>query len=486
MPTIHRLACSFLLALACASVVAAPAGWREHRDPQGFSVSLPPGWQAGGGKGGRIELKGEGAQVRIQPLVARAALESRQMALLLARFAEQWRPGVAWQSLPSGSPHSLQAHGEQGGERLLVAVAWVQSDGVTQVMLYGFAAPAGRFARLAPSLSTVAASLRLAGPAEAAVTAPRYRAWTDPQEQAFTVEVPSGWRVEGGVNRMAPVDVRPAWALTDPSGAIRVWSGDAQIPPFTLPSPLLSAAGFGIGSWYSPGYGVNFQVQPYMDGGSFAEAYVRNGLKAFCGGEPQITRRERPDAVAAINAVNRQYANMGIYTALSAGEVDFSCQGKSGPITGYYFAATRQTQSQGGGLWNVEHLYGYLAPVSGAALGRSVLSHAVGSFRFNPQWLRMQQNVTADTSRIVAQTQSEISELISQAHRQRNQTLDEIDRRRSNAILEVEDVVDPQTGRSFKVESGSNYYWIDARGKVVGTDVDARPDLNFRALLRLP
>jgi hypothetical protein len=64
--------------------------------------------------------------------------------------------------------------------------------------------------------------------------------------------------------------------------------------------------------------------------------------------------------------------------------------------------------------------------------------------------------------------------------------MDELSRRRENAILGVEDVVDPVTGRELKVESGSNYYWIDHRGDIVGTQTDTRPNLDFRELTRLP
>jgi hypothetical protein len=64
--------------------------------------------------------------------------------------------------------------------------------------------------------------------------------------------------------------------------------------------------------------------------------------------------------------------------------------------------------------------------------------------------------------------------------------MDEIDRRRSNVILGVEDVIDPVTGRQIKIESGSEYYWIDHRGTIVGTQTDTRPNLDFRQLIRLP
>ena len=98
----------------------------------------------------------------------------------------------------------------------------------------------------------------------------------------------------------------------------------------------------------------------------------------------------------------------------------------------------------------------------------------------------MQQNIAANTSQIVSRTQQEISGIISNTYWSRQSTMDEISRRRSNATLGLQDVVDTATGRQFKVESGSNYYWIDQRGTIVGTNTDTRPNLDFRELIRLP
>jgi hypothetical protein len=91
-----------------------------------------------------------------------------------------------------------------------------------------------------------------------------------------------------------------------------------------------------------------------------------------------------------------------------------------------------------------------------------------------------------DTSHIVAQTNAAISKLSSDTYWSRQQSNDELSRRRSNATLGVEDVMDPSTGRQIKVESGSNYYWIDARGAIVGTETHTLPSIDFRALTRLP
>ena len=139
-----------------------------------------------------------------------------------------------------------------------------------------------------------------------------------------------------------------------------------------------------------------------------------------------------------------------------------------------------------GGIWRPEHLFGFLAGNDQVALAQEVLAHIIQTGQPNPQWLAMQQKVTADTSKIVSRTHDEISKIISDSYWKRSETMDEISRRRSNVMLGVEDVVDPKYGEQFKVESGSNYYWIDHRGTVVGTDTYTTPGIDFRELTRLP
>jgi hypothetical protein len=64
-------------------------------------------------------------------------------------------------------------------------------------------------------------------------------AWTrfqDPFEKAFTVEVPQGWTVRGGLFRMGFSDERPMVDLTSPDGQINVRLGDISIPVYTAPN----------------------------------------------------------------------------------------------------------------------------------------------------------------------------------------------------------------------------------------------------------
>lgn len=387
---------------------------------------------------------------------------------------------------PSGAA-AVRAHGISGTNAAVVIFTWVNSAKGSAGYLYKMAAPQARYHTAEETFAGVLSSFRIMGaPVGAKEAGPSYVRWQDPRENAFSMEVPAAWRVQGGLFRFASVDTRPAIEVISPDGLIRITGGDSEIPPFTIPNAALQMAGFYEGSWYSPGYGVRMMVRRFMPGTAFARDYVMTRAARGCSNVVVTEMRDRPDAVQAINAISAQYNNTGVSSNLHAGEAAFTCSNNGRPMRGYYFAATRLTEAYGSGLWNVDYLYGYLAASEKLELAQSILEHMLKTTQANPQWVAMQQNVTAETSKIVSRTSDEISNIISNSYWKRQETMDELSRRRSNATLGVEDVVDAATGRQLKVESGSNYYWVDQRGTIVGTQTDTRPNIDFRELVRLP
>ena len=173
---------------------------------------------------------------------------------------------------------------------------------------------------------------------------------------------------------------------------------------------------------------------------------------------------------------------------IQSGEVSFTCEQSGQPASGYYFAGSLRASTGGmqGGIWHVEYLYGYVAARDRSTEAQQVMSHMLATYRDNPQWMAMQQNVTAATSRIVAQSQQEISKIISETFAYKGRVDDEISRRRENATLGTVDVIDPASGRQFKVENSSNYYWLDNHGSIVGTQAATSPGWNFREMTALP
>ena len=64
----------------------------------------------------------------------------------------------------------------------------------------------------------------------------------DTREQAFSIDVPKGWKTYGGMFRFSSVDARPLVDMTSPDGKSNIRVGDATIPGVTRPpAPLFPA-----------------------------------------------------------------------------------------------------------------------------------------------------------------------------------------------------------------------------------------------------
>ena len=309
--------------------------------------------------------------------------------------------------------------------------------------------------------------------------------FSDPKEQAFTVEVPKGWSVRGGLFRLAAVDTRPALELTSPDGAIRITSGDAEIPTFTLPSQTLAFAGFNEGAWYSPGYGVRMMVRRYLSGAQFAEQYVRDRVltSIHCESGRIVDRQDRTDLSGAVNELYKSQSSAAGAVRLDVGEVRFECIRGGTRWQGYYLAGTLLIGSQLGGIWHVDHLAGYAATQAQAPLAEAIALHMIRSARINPEWARVQQGLTANVSQIVAHTNSAISDGIKKTFERRWVAEAEVMRKDANMRRETTDLVDPDTGETWNVRSQSRYFWRKPGSDViVGTETFEVPGVGFQPL----
>ena len=82
-----------------------------------------------------------------------------------------------------------------------------------------------------------------AAPADTGVTATTATQITwipvhDQREQAFSIDVPQGWKTYGGMFRFSNSDARMVVDMTSPDGLTNIRVGDATIPPYTVPAPL--------------------------------------------------------------------------------------------------------------------------------------------------------------------------------------------------------------------------------------------------------
>lgn len=467
--------------------------WVLHRDPAGFTVRHPRGWTVTTTPEGfaLVRDSAKRALVLVYPFLSPQGMTSEQWLRRLPGLSGSPLSAVRVEKTREARkrPDEVAAWLEcKIGETTARCLALCSIDGRSG-MFYAVAASPGEFQKLRPTLVAVLKSFSFTGTPSTAVRKPagaevKYVRWTDPKESAFSLEVPSGWKVSGGLFRFAAVDVRSCVTLQSPDGEIRITGGDSDIPTFSIPfSPL-----FPEGSWYSPGYGVQMKVSRYVSGVDFAKEYVRSKVAAGYSDLQFTETRDRPDVARAINAITAHYEAYGITQRLSTGEVAFTCQSNGKKMCGYYFAGTTlvayQTGLSTGGIWYVQYLHGYIAPENKVRLAQTVLDHGIRTVQVNPQWAAMQQGIAAETSKIVSQTHAEISKVIDQSYWNRQRVMEDLSRKWSNAILGQTDVADPETGETWKVASGHNYYWRKEHTDVVaGTSTYDRPDTDFTPLL---
>lgn len=313
----------------------------------------------------------------------------------------------------------------------------------------------------------------------------RFQNWQDPREQAFSLEVPAGWAVSGGTFRRASVDLIHILRAVSPDQKIIIQFNDSNIPVFALPSPILNMSGFREGSWYSPGYGVRMMVKRYTPGVHFIREYLNSQYLPRLAHFQIVSQKERPDIVSSFNKIYSQYMSYGISFTLHAGEAAFRFEQGSQPYVGYGLALTQivQTTSMQGGNWSLALMVIYTCPASETETVRQIANHMFQSVKMNPHWVASQQQLAANVSQIVTQTNQEISRIIDESYWSRQKTLDNIHRKFSNYILGVTDVIDPETGEKWKVEAGHNYYWRkDYTDQITGTEIYIRPDIDFSPL----
>jgi len=151
-----------------------------------------------------------------------------------------------------------------------------------------------------------------------------FKTWTEPNERAYSIAVPQGWKVSGGIVRRTPVDMRSALNVTSPDGVIQIFIGDYDLMPRREPDPLTQAAGMREGYVYN-----ETLMARYLTGVQFAQRYPAWKLCR----QPQIVqsgvlRRE----TEAVNAEVARFARgMGSATVATVGEAIFRCaQGGDG------------------------------------------------------------------------------------------------------------------------------------------------------------
>jgi len=460
-------------------------GWTEHNGGQGFAISHPTGWQVqlSQQKAVFVQSPDASAFVVIQPLISQGL------------GPQQWIERV-----PYNNPLFPQARVLRAGQlpgrpnEAIATIAFMQPTGQWQAgmicavhgetgMLFIAASRAEMYRQNIPTLVEVLKSFHFTGdePAQAQqnnlLAGIQWTRFVDPAENSFSLEVPQGWRVEGGLSRRSANDTRKVLTAGSPDGRILMFNNDPQLMLYTNPNPMIPIP-----------EGQNYQgwnMRSYRDGAQFLQEYVPAKLSGICANVQFVDIKPRTDVDSAVNGMVMQ-AGLGNFLEYSFGEAVFNCQCQAGPMTGFYTAGVlRATANPSLVNWTPEFLSGFIASPDQFPAAMEIFTHMQKTFRIDQNWAAGQGALTMRTVEIQRRTNDQILGMILEAGQYRSNVTGEAARKFGNAMRGQVDLQGPD-GTFYKGVAGSNYYWRhQGTGAIVGTDIDQPPALNtgFEQLL---
>lgn len=333
----------------------------------------------------------------------------------------------------------------------------------------------GGLLTLAANLKSSVAVIGLANAQEDAIRWVKFR---DPNEGAFTINVPSGWKIRGGTLRAGSVDVRHAVEAVSPDNSIVLFYGDTNVPAYMLPNAVTQMAGQGEGS-VMPYAGASLVIARYQAGDVFASTWGNIRLRNYCTNLNLRASHQRADSSHELSSI---VANM-VQLNVNAGEAIFTCSVNGKRSVGYTFASTYLVQAAyGSGIWGMYRGVGFEASADKYKQAAALLSKMAGSFMMDPQWEARQQHTAMDTSAINAQTSDAISRSIRDSfdfsQRRKDASVDAFDR----AIRGVDLFNDPLDGK-VELEDRTHQYRTDT-GARVGTDSENQQPVGSQEIQR--
>ena len=298
-----------------------------------------------------------------------------------------------------------------------------------------------------------------------------WQQYQDPLEQAFTLDVPTGWTVKGGMFRLGYSDHRVMVDMTSPDGKTNIRIGDLAIPTYFLPNQFHHE-----GQVYDLGAQAQGRVARYRTGQEFAKSYGEGRFARIC---PNLTAQQ-----STLAPIQHLDTPQGADRA-SEGDITYACADR----TGYVYAQTALMK----GLWQATALVSYLAPPDQVAETREIILHSNKSFQLSPAWIEKQNKMDSDAlvyQRLRQQQRwttfnAQMREFEARMQGMRNQVNDfergQAQRQQQfqqmdNIISGITPSVDPYGNHVSAFNGPHNHNWYNpGTGKTVSSDLSPGP-----------
>lgn len=331
-------------------------------------------------------------------------------------------------------------------------------------------------------LLTFACACKSASPASSADPAatPTKLNWvnyTDTAEGAFSMDVPVGWQVQGGMYRFGYFDVRWMMDVRSLDGKIILRLDDVNVPPYVLPGPNTGAAGHP----YTKPQQFQMIVSTFQQAQPYADQYAKHRFAGVCTSMTSRASIWTPNLPAA-------WANPS-GTQASTASLAYDCPTSDGPrIVNAYVRTSLFSQSSG--LWTADPVITIIATSDNLAQAQSMVQHMIGTWQKNPQWAQYQQQMTqmglqqimAGFNQFMQQMQAfdqqrtaAMNQQVAGFEAQQNAQAAQVSSW-GDILTGVTNVSDPQTGAKFQVFSGPNAnYYTNGNGVTINSTLSPGP-----------
>src|SRR5450755_1257392 len=306
----------------------------------------------------------------------------------------------------------------------------------------------------------------------------------DTRENAFSIEVPKGWKVSGGTYRLGVNNPRFLIDMMSPDSGTDLRVGDSAVPAFTVPH-----LGAPEGTRYSTGvdWGI---VARYLLGKDFAVTYAQGRFHDTCQDLRLKSAESLPPVLSPERQVIARTAQGEVVNATAAGEALFRCVANGQELAAYVWAETTLTTSNFSVIrnWGVTGLVSFLAPRAEASQALRMLDHSARSFTLNPKWTARQAALSRQsTALVLEQTRQNVA-----AQQQRFERMDAERHRQSmqmdDIINGVQWTVDPATGQHHEAPLGPNpnYFYNPNTGASVNSTLRPGDPFDWHNLTAVP
>ena len=299
---------------------------------------------------------------------------------------------------------------------------------------------------------------------------------TEPRERAFTVLIPAGWRIEGGIVRVDPLARGgPAQSIAakvdftikkDPAGTVM----ERWLPDVAWYDPRRSPAGqmglMPMGSNY-----MGMTVMPLTSAAKFLgqvvfPQYHRGARQIHIVESRQLPELSKAYHQAAYKVVPMLAGQMRYDAAL----IRVTYRENNVRYKEMLVTVIEDMGAAGAGMWSNKLTFFIRAPENEYARWEPIFAEINHSVRINPIWMAGEVRGQLIRNKILDKTQKEIQRIGREIAEHRYRTNSEIQNDMFLTLMGQEEYVNPYTK---EVEIGTNqwnYRWVNGGNDVIYTD----------------